>query len=347
VLLGLGGLVTTYRVGMAVPDWPTTFGYGMFSYPLDRMLENFGVTVEHGHRLAASTVGLFSILALVVAAGGAARRARALAFSGLALEALGLLAMLLGFLGAERGPSGPVLVFALLGAGALGLLTAIATPGSSAAFRSAAVAHLAIVAQGMLGGSRVLENEPALAFLHGACAQLVYGAIGAFVVTSSPSWSRATARLVPDESGVRFRAVLATCLVYTEIVAGAWLRHSGRTDALALHGILALGVIAALLVLAQALRRSAGASEIFLRVRRWVLVLLSAQVVLGALSAFAILVLSGGFDGGVSVTEAVAATTHVAVGALLFASTLAALLWSHRSLRAVERSSPLILERPA
>ena len=84
LLVLAGGLVTTYRVGMAVPDWPTTFGYGMFSYPLDRMLENFGVTIEHGHRLIASLVGLASIVAMLVAAAGAARGARVLAWLAIA-----------------------------------------------------------------------------------------------------------------------------------------------------------------------------------------------------------------------------------------------------------------------
>ncbi|MDG3006603.1 COX15/CtaA family protein [Paludisphaera mucosa] len=62
-LLILGGLVTTYRVGMAVPDWPTTFGMNMFLY-------NFwnaavGVQLEHGHRLYGSAVGL-TMIALCV-----------------------------------------------------------------------------------------------------------------------------------------------------------------------------------------------------------------------------------------------------------------------------------------
>ena len=33
-LIWVGGLVTTYDAGMAVPDWPTTFGYNPFLYPI-------------------------------------------------------------------------------------------------------------------------------------------------------------------------------------------------------------------------------------------------------------------------------------------------------------------------
>ena len=67
-LLLVGGLVTTYRVGMAVPDWPTTFGSSMFAYPLERMLEDWGVTVEHSHRLLASVVGMLTVVMVLVCA---------------------------------------------------------------------------------------------------------------------------------------------------------------------------------------------------------------------------------------------------------------------------------------
>lgn len=55
-LLFVGGLVTTYGVGLAVPDWPTTFGVNMFLY--DFANSAWGVFIEHGHRLYGSAVGL-------------------------------------------------------------------------------------------------------------------------------------------------------------------------------------------------------------------------------------------------------------------------------------------------
>jgi cytochrome c oxidase assembly protein subunit 15 len=59
-LLYVGGSVTTYRVGLAVPDWPTTFGINMFLY--DFWNAPFGVRVEHTHRLYGAAVGLFTLL---------------------------------------------------------------------------------------------------------------------------------------------------------------------------------------------------------------------------------------------------------------------------------------------
>src|SRR5271165_3641716 len=58
-LLFVGGSVTTYRVGMAVPDWPTTFGINMFLY--DFWNAPFGVRVEHAHRLYGAAVGLATV----------------------------------------------------------------------------------------------------------------------------------------------------------------------------------------------------------------------------------------------------------------------------------------------
>lgn len=62
-LLFVGGLVTTYKVGMAVPDWPTTFGMNMFLYDMTRA--PWGVFGEHTHRLYGAAVGIFTILLMV------------------------------------------------------------------------------------------------------------------------------------------------------------------------------------------------------------------------------------------------------------------------------------------
>ena len=61
-LLWIGGLVTTTGSGMAVPDWPTTYGYNPFLYPLTTWFWGpWDIFVEHGHRLLASLIGLVTI----------------------------------------------------------------------------------------------------------------------------------------------------------------------------------------------------------------------------------------------------------------------------------------------
>lgn len=59
ILLVSGGLVTSKGVGMTVPDWPNSYGYNMFLFPVSRWVG--GIFYEHTHRLIASGVGLLTI----------------------------------------------------------------------------------------------------------------------------------------------------------------------------------------------------------------------------------------------------------------------------------------------
>ncbi len=62
-LIGIGGLVTSHEAGMSVPDWPTTYGYNMFLFPINKWLG--GIFYEHSHRLLASLVGLMTTILAV------------------------------------------------------------------------------------------------------------------------------------------------------------------------------------------------------------------------------------------------------------------------------------------
>src|SRR5947209_3661937 len=57
-LIFVGGLVTSWQAGMAVPDWPLSFG----SINPTGWWHDFPVRLEHGHRLIASLVGLLTML---------------------------------------------------------------------------------------------------------------------------------------------------------------------------------------------------------------------------------------------------------------------------------------------
>src|SRR6185503_17396714 len=61
VLIFAGGLVTSTGSGLSVPDWPNSYGWFMFTFPLENWVG--GIFYEHSHRLIASTVG-FLILVL-------------------------------------------------------------------------------------------------------------------------------------------------------------------------------------------------------------------------------------------------------------------------------------------
>src|SRR5437867_8229903 len=63
LLICSGGMVTSKNVGLAVPDWPTTFGYNMFLFPVSRWVG--GILFEHTHRLIGSLVGFLTIILAV------------------------------------------------------------------------------------------------------------------------------------------------------------------------------------------------------------------------------------------------------------------------------------------
>ncbi|MDE3059294.1 MAG: COX15/CtaA family protein [Bacteroidota bacterium] len=59
-LIFAGGLVTSTGSGLSVPDWPNTYGYFMFAFPIDKMVG--GIVYEHTHRLIASVVGMLTVI---------------------------------------------------------------------------------------------------------------------------------------------------------------------------------------------------------------------------------------------------------------------------------------------
>jgi heme a synthase len=202
----------------------------------------------------------------------------------------------------------------------------------------AATCLLAVCAQGALGGFRVLENSPELAFLHGSFAQAVFALLACNLAVTAPAW-RGLARVASTRTAsARGWCIAAAVTVYVQIVLGAWLRHSGAALPFALHlvgtlaAVTAVGVAARQLGLVRADASARGQEVQQLgRARRGLLTLLAVQVVLGVAAAAAVLVVSGGFQGEVSTAEEIFATAHVLCGALLFAQCVTACLWIHRA----------------
>ena len=60
LLIAAGGMVTSTGSGLSVPDWPNTYGWFMFSFPMSKWVG--GIRYEHTHRLIASTVGCLTII---------------------------------------------------------------------------------------------------------------------------------------------------------------------------------------------------------------------------------------------------------------------------------------------
>ena len=95
-LIALGGLVTSAKAGMAVPDWPGTYGANMFLYPISLMSEP-RILLEHSHRLFGAMVGLTTVVGFIFAICAAPK-------TWMKLAALGLLVLVIaqGIAGALR-----------------------------------------------------------------------------------------------------------------------------------------------------------------------------------------------------------------------------------------------------
>ena len=176
LLVVAGGLVTSNEAGLAVVDWPNTFGSNMFLYPLSRMTG--GIFYEHAHRLFGTLVGL-ATLAVAVRLWRTDARSSVRAVAALAV----VLVVVQGLLGGLRvtgrltlstaaedmAPSiGLAVLHGVLGQVFLALMVALSA-ATSRRWRSAPAAEPAVSA----AGDRTLQAALICALL----VQLVLGAI--------------------------------------------------------------------------------------------------------------------------------------------------------------------------
>src|SRR5476651_1620878 len=176
LLILAGSLVTSHDAGLSVPDWPTSYGWNMFTFPPSMWVAN--ILYEHGHRLIASTVGFLTIIMAVWLWMSEPRR-------------------WLRWFG-------------------------VATLGS-------------VVAQGLLGGLTVLFFLPAaVSTAHAGLAEIFFCMTVAIAIFTSPGWIAGygadTTRVGTDlQVGPPLRrlATFATILIYTQILVGATMRHTG------------------------------------------------------------------------------------------------------------------------
>src|SRR5262245_15428756 len=176
-LIALGGLVTSHGVGMAVPDWPNTYGYNMFLFPVSQWIG--GILYEHTHRLAAAFVGLLTtILALWLWVRETRGRAR---WAGAAVVVAVLVLM-----GVRQLPVYIALAALAPLVVAIGLYQIQGHPGSLRWW--GVIAFAAVVLQGVLGGLRVVLFKDQIGIFHATLAQLFFVLICAISLLTSRWW---------------------------------------------------------------------------------------------------------------------------------------------------------------
>jgi cytochrome c oxidase assembly protein subunit 15 len=225
LLLVAGGLVTSHGVGMAVPDWPNTYGYNMFLFPVSQWVG--GVFYEHSHRLIAAAVGLLtSVLAAWLWARETRGRARWLG--------LAAFVMVLGLMGVRKLP----VYVALAGlAPVVIVLGLVAFKRRPLELRWLGVVGLAaVILQGVLGGLRVVWLQDELGIFHATLAQLFFALMCALALLTSRWWIlRAPGAPRPSDGGpagaadggggLRGLVLATTLLILGQLMLGATMRH--------------------------------------------------------------------------------------------------------------------------
>jgi len=193
---------------------------------------------------------------------------------------------------------------------------------------------LAVCLQGTLGGFRVLENDPQLAFVHGALAQTVFALLCVTALVLSPRWRRADADVRPSSGRLRALAGGVLLVVLYQVVSGAWYRHAirptvqeGALTLLLTHAIGAVLVLAGVAILARRLREAVARGEApteLTNTPRRLQLLLGLQVTLGVLAWL------GFRPDTVGPLEWTLTIAHVLGGGLLLAQTAAVWCWCLR-----------------
>jgi cytochrome c oxidase assembly protein subunit 15 len=220
-LIGAGGLVTSHGVGMAVPDWPNTYGYNMFFFPISQWVG--GIFYEHSHRLLASGVGLLTTILALWLYGKIARPFLRICGSILTVLGVGLV------LGTTRHRADGVVLGVV---GVVGLSASFLWPRCEPSpkwlRRMGVVALFAVVLQGVLGGLRVVLFKDEIGIFHATLAQHFFVLTCALALWTRPRW-QATANKAPCSPlvsrGLSPLFLFATALILAQLVLGATMRH--------------------------------------------------------------------------------------------------------------------------
>ncbi len=284
-LIWVGGLVTTYDAGMAVPDWPNTYGHNLFLYPWSTWISGpWDLLIEHGHRLLGAIVGLLMILLLIVVWRQDRRRwVRWLAVGCLALV------ILQGLLGGGRVLMDDLLLARIHGCtGPLFFLSCVALAAvTSAWWRSSAAT---------VDGAAARLQKPAWVALGLGIAQLI---LGSHLRHLPANWSPSTFR------GLAVIHLLVAAMLFVQVVwltLRCWRDAESRRLPLLWRPATAISLLVAL--------------QIVLGIGTWI-VKYSWPTWLPRPANFRTFTVQAE-----SMTQAVTVTAHVAVGSLILATAL-------------------------
>jgi cytochrome c oxidase assembly protein subunit 15 len=242
-LIFLGGMVTSTNAGLSVPDWPTSYGYSMFTFPIERWVG--GIFFEHTHRLLATCVGMMT--AMLAAWVWRKRWALPVAL-GICMAATGGTAIAVKHIGALSGPEheltrGLIIMHVNIWSFATAFVALLLTTererwrhGERWVQWVAFGAFLMVCVQGTLGGLRVTEVSTVLAMIH-ACTAQAFLCLTVLMATGlSPVWNEGapstrsagsgpSAGLGSRGCGIKGVAWTLVGAIFCQLMIGAVVRH--------------------------------------------------------------------------------------------------------------------------
>ena len=225
-LIGIGGMVTSKEAGMAVPDWPTSYGYNMFALPFSYWVG--GIFFEHSHRLFGAFVGLLTtILAAWIWGRETEEKTKWIGWA-----VIFILVAMLGHRGSESADGGAANVpihFKLLAIvmpilTLFGVFQCLLTRGSARWL--ALTAFFAVIFQGLLGGFRVALFADEIGVFHAALAQAFLVLICCIALIST-QWWKGLNKDAKLSNFLPLRSLFAflTVLIFAQLILGAVMRH--------------------------------------------------------------------------------------------------------------------------
>ena len=186
---------------------------------------------------------------------------------------------------------------------------------------------LCVIAQGILGGQRVLLDELGLAFLHGNFANLVFAFMAAVALFTSRGWLTAGQKKLPANlPRVKHLAAASTAVLFIQYILGGLLRHLGWWP----HQHLGFAAVVLIVVSLTVFAARADKQSWLWKPAHWMSILLLFQIALGC-GAW---VTKFGFGGYVAVAgslpQVVFRTSHFVIGLLTFMVSVILLLRAMR-----------------
>ncbi|MBM4112443.1 MAG: hypothetical protein FJ253_03565 [Phycisphaerae bacterium] len=298
LLLVTGGLVTGMEAGLAVPDWPNSFGHNMLLYPISEM--KGGVYWEHAHRLFGMLVGVtMLVLVPVVFRCDGRMWARTLVIW------LLLAVVVQGWLGAMR---------------VTGSLSISEHRADHAPNLALAIVH-GVLGQGIFAGSLLLAAMLGSTWRTASAAREVPGG-GTMRGFSSVLLVLMVLQLV-----------LGAC--YRHLLVPPTADHPGSSPMWALHSHLTLAAVIMVLALLAGFRAKAlgrdSAVPVVPGLGRLLHIIVGVQILFGIGALVAVLTRAGA---AIPAWEIVVTTAHQATGAILLGVSLLLAAWSFRLIRA-------------